>query len=176
MVAQGCPAVSHMAGFCLVKPMISLVFRTSARLHLFYARHRRAITLGVRSAVFDGEGRVLLLRHTYAPGWHFPGGGVEPAESAAQAAARELHEECGIAETEPSEFFGLYLNRAHAARDHVAVFVTRQWWQARDPGIPNLEIRECRFFAVDALPGEASPATRRRLAEIIHGAPRSADW
>jgi hypothetical protein len=70
----------------------------------------------------------------------------------------------------------LYLNRAHAARDHVAVFVTRQWRQARDPGIPNLEIRECRFFAVDALPGEASPATRRRLAEIVHGAPRSADW
>jgi ADP-ribose pyrophosphatase YjhB (NUDIX family) len=165
-----------MAGFFFVKVMISLIFRTRARLHLLYARYRRAITLGVRSVVLDAGGRVLLVRHSYAPGWHFPGGGVEPAETAAQAAARELDEECGIVEEAPSELFGLYLNRAHAARDHVAVFVARQWRQARDPGVPNLEIRECRFFAVDELPAETTPATRRRIAEIVHGAPRSADW
>jgi 8-oxo-dGTP pyrophosphatase MutT (NUDIX family) len=145
------------------------------RLRLLYVRHRRAITLGVRSAVLDGEGRVLLVRHSYTPGWHFPGGGVDPGETASAAAARELAEETGIVATR-AELFGLYLNRVHAGRDHVALFVARAWRQAHDPGIPNLEIRECRFFSREELPDGTTPGTRRRIAEILEGADRSPDW
>lgn len=144
------------------------------RLHLFYARHRRAITLGVRSVVLDGEGRVLLVRHGYTPGWHFPGGGVEPGETVAEAAARELMEEAGV--VADAELFGLYLNRAHSGRDHVALLVSRSWRQAREAGVPNLEIRECRFFAADGLPDGTTPGTRRRVAEVVGGAARSPYW
>ena len=60
--------------------------RIAHRMFLLY----RAMTLGVRALVFDEAGRVLLVRHSYVPGWHFPGGGVEPGETALQALEREL--------------------------------------------------------------------------------------
>mgnify|MGYP006201842729 CR=1 FL=1 len=37
----------------------------------------RALTLGVRAAVEDAEGRVFMVRHTYINGWFMPGGGIE---------------------------------------------------------------------------------------------------
>jgi 8-oxo-dGTP diphosphatase len=43
----------------------------------------------------DRQGRVLLVRPTYKEGWDIPGGYVEPGESPAQAAAREVIEEIG---------------------------------------------------------------------------------
>jgi 8-oxo-dGTP pyrophosphatase MutT (NUDIX family) len=146
------------------------------RTFLFFQRHRKALTLGVRAVVFDGEGRVLLIRHSYTPGWHFPGGGVEPGETIAVAMARELEEESGIALTGDAELFGLYLQRPHGGRDHVAVYVCRQWRQARAPKIPNMEIVDTRFFAMADLPADTTGPTRRRLDEIVEGAPRAAEW
>ena len=47
----------------------------------------KGLTLGVRAQVYDAAGRVLLIRHSYLPGWHFPGGGVEFGETAPEAMA-----------------------------------------------------------------------------------------
>jgi 8-oxo-dGTP pyrophosphatase MutT (NUDIX family) len=146
------------------------------RLFLRYARLRRGMTLGVRAVVFDGEGRVLLVRHGYTPGWHFPGGGVEPGETTRDALARELDEEAGIALTGPAELFGLYFSRHISRRDHVAVYVCREWRQARQPKVPNLEVVEIGFFAPAALPGGATDGTRRRVNEIVGGQPVTVDW
>jgi 8-oxo-dGTP pyrophosphatase MutT (NUDIX family) len=134
------------------------------------------MTLGVRAAVFDTEGKVFLVRHSYTPGWYLPGGGVEPGETMQAALARELMEEGGIALDRPAELFGLYLNRQISPRDHVALFVSRAWRQERAPKIPNLEIVDCGFFAPDTLPEAATPATRQRLVEIRQGAAISAEW
>lgn len=49
--------------------------------------------------IHDKSGRVLLTSRTLADGsvfWEFPGGKIEPGESAAAAAARELHEELNL--------------------------------------------------------------------------------
>jgi 8-oxo-dGTP pyrophosphatase MutT (NUDIX family) len=153
-----------------------LLFRLPIRTFLFLQRHRKALTLGVRAVIFDAENRVLLIRHSYTPGWHFPGGGVEPGETIATAMARELEEESGIALTGEAELFGLYLQRRYAARDHVAVYICRHWRQARQPKFPNVEIVDAQFFALDALPADITGPTRRRLAEIAEGVPRAADW
>ncbi len=48
----------------------------------------RGLTLGTRSVVLDHDDRVLLLRHTYAPGWFLPAAGVERGETIYDAALR----------------------------------------------------------------------------------------
>jgi 8-oxo-dGTP diphosphatase len=45
---------------------------------------------------FDAEGRVLLVRPAYKPGWDLPGGYILPGEAPSRAAAREVAEELGI--------------------------------------------------------------------------------
>lgn len=155
---------------------MNAIFRLPMRLYLGLAGFRRGMTLGVRAAVFDGDGRVFLVRHTYTPGWYLPGGGVEPGETLAAALDRELMEEGGIVLGRPAELFGFYLNRHISRRDHVALFVAREWRQPSRPKLPNLEIVDCGFFAPDALPEGATEATRQRLAEIRSGAAISSEW
>ena len=67
---------------------------------------KRRLTLGARVMLVDGD-KVYLIRHTYAPGWQFPGGGVEPGESAEEAAAREVSEESGYRDVGRPELIGL---------------------------------------------------------------------
>lgn len=133
--------------------------------HLFLVGIRRRMVLGARAALIDGD-RVLLLRHTYMPGWHFPGGGVEPGETAQTAARREAEEETGIRVEGPMTLLGLYLQVNEATnRDHVAVYVGRAHTVLR-PFRPNGEIAEIGWFAFDALPPHVNAGTAARIREI----------
>lgn len=145
------------------------------RLMHVYWRFQRGLTLGVRGVVFDRDGRVLLIKHTYATGWHFPGGGVEPGETLIEALERELHEEANVELTGAAELHGVFFQTAYSVRDHVTVYVIRQFRQDTAPA-PNSEIMEHGFFPIDALPPDTTKGTRARLAEIVQGAPKADHW
>ena len=141
----------------------------------FYWRFARAMTLGVRALVIDGEGRIFLVKHSYVSGWHLPGGGVEAGETLVEAAARELREEGNIELTAPPRLHGIFFNNRASRRDHVALFVVRAFRQVAAP-VPDREIVAHGFFAVDALPDETTASTRARITEVLGGAPASERW
>ena len=140
-----------------------------------YWRLARGMTLGAQGMVIDDARRVLLIRHTYRPGWHFPGGGVEKNEHVAIALERELIEEAGVTLAGSPELFGLYANSRYFPNDHVAFFLVRSWQQ---PSIPaaNREISEQGFFVIDALPEGTHRAVVSRIGEVFHGQPRDPMW
>jgi ADP-ribose pyrophosphatase YjhB (NUDIX family) len=145
-----------------------LPLKAIRRLALAATRYQRAMTLGVRVVARDADGAILLVRHTYLRGWYLPGGAVDAGETLAEAALRELREETGVlpgAGAAP-ELFAIYHNRRDHLRDHVALYRLSAVLVPEGALRPNREIREARFFAVDALPEETTPATRRRLAEL----------
>ena len=152
-------------------PRARLRMRILTRLALM----TRPMTLGVRALVVDEKNRVLLVRHTYVPGYFFPGGGVEGGETMEAAMRRELVEETNVEAQGPLTLHGIYLNRAASKRDHVALYVTRDFRQL-GPHVPDREIAEAGFFAIDALPATTTRATRARIAEALMGATASAYW
>jgi 8-oxo-dGTP pyrophosphatase MutT (NUDIX family) len=143
-------------------------------LHLYW-RFARGMTLGVRAVVLDGETRVFLVKHTYVSGWHLPGGGVEVGESFRDALARELVEEGRIELSGEPELHGVFFNRHVSRRDHVAVYVVRDF---RQPGLPdpNREIVACGFFAANALPHDTTEGTRLRIAEVLENSQPIPTW
>lgn len=145
--------------------LVPWLIRTGARL-------TRPLTVGVRGVVLDGSGRVFLVRHGYVPGWQFPGGGVEAGESAGAALARELEEEAGIAIRGTPLLHGICLQ---GRRDHVVVYVVRDFAVQGDRD-PDWEIQDGRFFPVADLPHDATPATRRRLREVLDGVACAETW
>ncbi len=153
--------------------------RMSRLAKLFVGAHvvRRILrghTIGVRGVVVDDD-KLLLVRHSYLPGWFFPGGGVEPGETALEGLNRELDEETGIQAEGVPILAGIFLNRKLAARDHVLLFRVPRYRRLREFR-PNLEIREAKFFALDSLPDDLSKGTSRRVDELFRGAAASADW
>ena len=125
--------------------------------------------------VVDASGKVLLVKHTYTPGWHFPGGGVEKGETAACALVRELKEEAGIEAAEKDlQLVSVHANHAFFPNDHVLVFRVNKWRQGE--ATSHGEIAEIRF--VDPLnpPEEVSKGTNHRLKELFRAQAVSELW
>jgi 8-oxo-dGTP pyrophosphatase MutT (NUDIX family) len=133
-----------------------------------------------RVLLIDDRERVLLFRgHDPAQPevrfWFSPGGGIEPGESAEQAARRELWEETGLAEVD----LGPHIwDRRHVVAFNSAVTDNREtWFLARVPafeidtsgftGIERLVMPEHRWWTVPALADTSDLLTPRDLARLV---------
>ena len=145
------------------------------RIFHLYWRFARGMTLGVRAVVLDHDNRVFLVKHSYVSGWHLPGGGVEVGETFGDALRRELVEEGRIEVLGEPALHGLFLNSHVSRRDHVAVYLIRNFSQDRLPEA-NREIIACGFFEANALPAETTKGTRLRIAEVLESREPISTW
>lgn len=125
--------------------------------------------------VLDRQNRVFLIKHSYTAGWHLPGGGVEVDETLLDALKRELMEEGNIEITAPPALHGVFFHPVYSQRDHVTIYVVREFQQASAPQ-PNREIAEHGFFAPDALPPDTTSGTRARIEEVLSGKEPAERW
>src|ERR1041385_6558494 len=130
---------------------------------LAYKALRTPVAFGVSAILTAADGRVLLVRQRYSPGWHLPGGGVERGEPPAKAILRELEEEVGLQASRAPLLHGLYTRTVGLATNVVALYRVPD---AQIAFRPNAEIVEILWANPDTPPGDATPATLRRFAEL----------
>lgn len=140
-----------------------------------YWRLIRGQTLGVQGMVIRSGTEVLLVRQSYAPGWQFPGGGVERSEHLVDALERELLEETGIAIHGEPRLHGIFSNIREFKGDRIVVYIVEHWRQITEPR-SKLEILEQRFFSINSLPSDLTDGARRRIAEVFGSCAISAEW
>jgi ADP-ribose pyrophosphatase YjhB (NUDIX family) len=128
---------------------------------------------GVNAIVEGADGRILLVRHTYMPGWQLPGGGVNSGEPPADAILRELREEIGLIDSAPPELIGLFTRRFAWIGNVIALYRVRNATYAFKP---NHEISEITTTDLANLPEGLSLATKRRLLELANNTPPSPQW
>jgi len=134
------------------------------RLRTLYWRVRRPVRIGVRVAVFNERGEVLLVRHTYTAGWFFPGGSADAGETLPQVGARELEEEVGLRPLAPLTLLGIYPFFKWGMSDHIAIY---QGGVHGEPEIDGVEIAEARWCTLDALPEGSARSTRAAAVDLL---------
>jgi len=130
----------------------------------------RILVPGVRTLVFDAEGRLLLERQRTFDSWALPHGCVDVGESALDAAIRETEEEVGV-RIERARLFGIYTDPKYGVvypngdevQTFTIAFVAETW-----SGVPRPdgdEVAEVGFFALDALPEPIYPIHRETIED-----------
>lgn len=120
-------------------------------------------TVGARALVIH-EDKVLLIKHSYAPGWYTIGGAVEKGETPIEAVQRELFEEVGIKCLALPKLFGVYHNNREKRDDYVIFYLVEKFEKEK---VRSFEISEEKWFDIQNLPKDISPATQRRIEEYM---------
>jgi ADP-ribose pyrophosphatase YjhB (NUDIX family) len=118
----------------------------------------------VDTAVFDDEGRILLIRRTDNKLWAMPGGGCDTGEAPAVGAAREVWEETGYI-TEIGALIGVFDSRlcGSLANRHLYHFLFGGT-PVGGERIVSSETLDVRWFAADEIPwSELSPGHEPRI-------------
>jgi 8-oxo-dGTP pyrophosphatase MutT (NUDIX family) len=136
--------------------------------------HELLLIPSVSILVFDAQRRVLLVKHAEGQVWVTPGGSLEPNESPADAAVREMWEETRLL-VEPVRVLGVYggpdFQITYASGDQVTylmtVFECRLVQGEMQPD--GIEILDLAYVAQSDLASyELAPWARAILPDLFH--------
>jgi 8-oxo-dGTP pyrophosphatase MutT (NUDIX family) len=126
-------------------------------------RVRRPRTFGAHALAFTPEGRIVLVKLRYAPGWRLPGGGRAPDENPADAVLRELREEIGMISHGRVRLACELEEQADFKQDLASLLIVED---VRYSPRWSLEIEQVMESALDDLPPDLSPITARWIEAI----------
>jgi diadenosine hexaphosphate hydrolase (ATP-forming) len=124
-----------------------------------------SLILGAGGVVFGPEGKVLLVRYP-SGAWAFPKGHVEPGETLAQTAVREVQEEGGVTASIVGPLTSTrYTNDRQQAREiHWFAMNTEQ----REPHLEDTFSEGGFFGPAVALEMLSYPEDRQLLNQALH--------
>jgi ADP-ribose pyrophosphatase YjhB (NUDIX family) len=106
------------------------------------------------AALFDAEGRIFLAQRSDDHLWCIPGGALNVGETAAEGAAREMLEECGLV-VRPQQLIGIFDNRRIGKQPpspvHAYHFLFACDYVSGSPALSN-ETLDFGYFSLDRLP------------------------
>ena len=121
----------------------------------FFTTNHMHITpyVGADAAIFDDDGRILLIQRRDTSLWAMPGGAIEVGETPAEAASRETHEETGLV-VEPLALLGVYDSRRCGTLAPVHLYHIVFACGLKDGATPQVSVETLAvdWFAEDALP------------------------
>ena len=110
--------------------------------------------VGAEAAIFEGEGRILLVRRSDDGLWCLPCGWVDPNESPEEGAVRETREETGL-EVRARQLVGVFTrkpNMGHGPHSAIAV-VYLCVVVGGTPQPRSHEVSEVRHWRIEDVPG-----------------------
>jgi ADP-ribose pyrophosphatase YjhB (NUDIX family) len=118
--------------------IIHLSMRVAYKLIRLHNRFIKSSTKGAAVAVWY-NGQILVVRHSYMPGWSLPGGGGKKNEEPRVTASREISEEVGI-DLALDEL--VLVRKSHSGHS----LFEYQLSSPSEPQIDNREIIEAKFL------------------------------
>jgi len=149
----------------------SQLFSKALRLHYSFFSGK---ILSVRAICVNEKNQVYLVRHSYTPGWHLPGGGVDNGVSVDEALLKELYEEGNLAVVNRPVLRRVYLNAKGSRREHIVLFTVQVVQQ--EAFSRSFEIMEGKFFSLGELPQELDSGCHRRILEWVVGEFLAREW
>jgi D-sedoheptulose 7-phosphate isomerase len=172
-------AIEHVLCELVERELFALPLAVPVPHPLFAQAHADGRTqLRVNAAVLlrDARGRVLLEKRADCGLWGVPGGRVEPGESIAEAARREIREETGL-DIRVTSLRGVYSgpeDRIISFPDAVVqvIDVVVEGEVVSGDVSLSAESEAMEFFPLSALPPASAiiPPARRLLEDLVNGA------
>lgn len=124
----------------------------------------RPKTPGAHAIALTPEGKLILVKLRYAPGWQVPGGGRRKDEDLIEAALRELREEIGMTSHGEARPALDLLQQSRFKRDSASLVIVRD--VRYRPSRWNWEVEQILEADPNSLPHNLAPPSARWI-EIL---------